>query len=183
MVDVGSAATPCLIQHHVVDHLGGHPVEQVDCHGDSFSPEHHRNASTLEQAPGHGDHGLVLPLDHAVLLRCVWCSVLPLHASLGTVCFELNRGELTPIVRPQHSQSAASLHLHHHLEFLQHGECITLGRQQRQPHEPAFVIKQEQEFLTVGGCWRGWSTQVTVDKVQQTLGMVLRMVVTQLVHS
>ena len=87
---------------------------------------------------------------------------------------KLNGGELTPMVSAKHLELLAGLTLDGGLERHDRRRCVRLGAKEREPHEAAHVVDQQQEIgVPCRRRWRDRSTEVTVDQVELLLSPVL----------
>jgi hypothetical protein len=104
VVDGGDLAVLGFVRCLAVECARRSSVEDVDCRRHSLTPEVARQPLCFEHALRHGDHTLIVPLHHPVLLRRVRGGELACDATLGVIPAELHRRELTSAICPQHLQ-------------------------------------------------------------------------------
>jgi hypothetical protein len=112
-----------------------------------LTPEVPEEPFRLEHALCHGDHALVAPLHHPVLLWGIGGSELALDATLGAVLPELHRGEFASPVGAEHLQLLPCLHLDSGMEILDLRWRLILVGEESDPHVPTHVINKKQKIL------------------------------------
>lgn len=176
VVDQWLLTVPSFIRCLAIESACRGPVQDVDHHGDGFSPEVTGQILGLQHAPRHGDDALVAAFDYPVLLRGVRGSQLPLNVVLGAMSPEVDGVELLPTISAESLELAAGLHFNGCLEVLDGRRCLIFAREQDKPHKPAHVVNQEKEVLVTGRrCGRDWTADVVVDEVDGVLGSMVRL--------
>jgi hypothetical protein len=105
---------PSFILRLAVESARQGAVEDVDHRRHSLTPEVPGQPFHLEHAPCHGNHALVAPLYHLVLLRGIGGS----ESVLSAILLELHRGEFASPIGAEHLQLLPRLHLDCGLEIL-----------------------------------------------------------------
>jgi hypothetical protein len=113
---------------------------------------------------------------HAILLRCVGSHHLAMHALLDAVLRELDKGELTAMVRPECLQLAPSLCHCHELELLDGFRGLFFRAPSTQPHDAATVVDEEEEVVAATWCCRRvLPTQIPMDRGQGLFCTILHL--------
>jgi hypothetical protein len=118
VVDGGDLAVPSFIWRIAVESARRGAIEDVDHRRHSLTPKVPGQPFRLEHASRNGDHALVAPLYHPVLLWAIGGSQLALDAVLSAIQLELHGGEFASLIGTEHLQLLPCLHLDNGLEIL-----------------------------------------------------------------
>ena len=126
-VDGRLDAMPSLIRRLAGQSSHGSMVEEEQRRRNRLPLEASREPLCFHHGARHGDHGLIPPLDYFVLLGGVGRGELSLDAAVCAVGTELDGGELTTTISPEHLELAPGLQLGRRLEALDHRRCLILA--------------------------------------------------------